>query len=739
MGRIIGIDLGTTNSVAAYWKKRHPKPIMNSSGSSLTPSVVALEQGARYVGQEGKDWRNSGSRNIVYSVKRFIGRDFDDEKTQAALGRHLSYQVRKAENGEVEIKLGDTYYSPVEISAMILEKLKKDAEQELGEEVTHAVITVPAYFSQRQKNATREAGKLAGLQVLRIINEPTAAALAFGVEENITEPEHVLVYDLGGGTFDVSILLVSKGNLEVLRIDGDNFLGGDDFDSLIMTEMLQQIQQQSGEKFSNDESIMNILKGHAEQLKINLSREEHGRAVAPGIAKSKRGSPVNLDYTLTRAQFEQMISSLIERSLDIVKRALAEEKISVDEIDRVLLVGGSTRIPLVRRRLKEMFGDKIQIDVDPMQCVALGAAVQTSIPIEWLCPYCHSMNEGTEETCGKCKKPREEDGDMPVIECGHCGKANRQGRLKCWSCNVPLGAFVEDDEEESEGDQQEIPYMRIGDITAKHLGVEALQSKQTSKDSGIKIVIPKGTGYPTFEPHTATFYTNHSGQEVIVIPVFELEQEDAKKDQWEYVGQVINDRIPPGTPEDTPVIVEMRIDGDGILTVLSYLKRMKEETLVQKSFHFSGSGKTASDGDSKALDELDVWTFILNVMANMKAISRHIREEDIEKSNKLIEEAKQMIDTKDENRAKPMIERIQAQIQAFPPQTRFLFWAYWAMEQSQLTPDDCNQLKQLINQMENAGAKGDNQLATKYMKQLAETTNSLLAKVPSNLLKGFRG
>lgn len=737
MGRIIGIDLGTTNSVAAYWKRRQPKPIVNSNGSSLTPSIVSLEQGNRYVGQEAKDRRASGSQNIIYSVKRFIGRDYNDPKAQTALDKNLSNEVRKAQNGEVEIKLGDHYYSPVEISAMILEKLKKDAEQELGEEVTHAVITVPAYFSQRQKNATREAGRLAGLTVLRIINEPTAAALAFGVEENITEPEHILVYDLGGGTFDVSILMVSTGNYEVLRIDGDNFLGGDDFDTLIIEDMLRQIKQQSGEDLSKDRVVQNILKAHAETIKIALSREEQSRSVVPGIAKNQRGAPVNLDYSLNRTRFEQMIAEFINSSIDIVKRALDQESLKPGEIDRVLLVGGSTRIPLVRKQLKNLFGDKIQIDVDPMQCVALGAAIQTAIPIEWLCANCNTVNEGMQENCSKCQQPHEkEEEDFPVIVCDACGKPNRQGRLECWSCGVKIGAAILfGDDEPEENANEGMDYIRIGDVTSKYLSVEVLSKSKT--ENVLEVIVPKGTPFPTHEPCWGELYINRAGQEIIEIPVYESENEDVEKDEWELVGRIINDKIPPGTPLGTPVIVEMNIDGDGIVTVACYLKRMKDETLVIQSLHFGGIG-AKDDSNSEILSDLGFYAFYIRYVAEYQPISKYLSSEAITQSIQLADEADKVLESKDEQRAQEILDRLKKHQETLPGQTFSLFRAHWAMEQPQVTATERNQINQTILQMESAGNQGDYDQVNKHLKQLKQSTQVLFDKLPTNLLAKHR-
>ena len=484
----------------------------------MTPSVVAYENGKRFVGQDAKDRRLSGSRNAIYSIKRFIGRDFDDPKTQQAM-KLVSYDIRKAKNGEVEVELGGKFFSPVEISAMILQQIKSDAELEFGEDVSHAVITVPAYFGQRQKNATRQAGKLAGLQVLRVINEPTAAALSFGIDESSTEPQFILVYDLGGGTFDISILMVSGSNFEVLAVDGNNFLGGDDFDNLILEHFLVRLQREYGEDFSEDDVVKSLLRGHAEQVKIQLSREESFRVVAAGIATTQQGVPVNLDQTLNRADFETLISPLIDGSIDLTKQALRHAGLSAEEIHRVLLVGGSTRIPLVRRRLKEMFGDRIEIDVDPMQCVALGAAIQTAVPIDWMCPNCNAVNEGGKTVCKGCGQAIEnDDQSQALLLCDVCGKSNRQGNQNCWNCGTSIGAVIE---YEFTSEKVKSTPLRIGDITSKYLGVEVEGSSTTDGGNRLKIIIPKGTPYPTHEPFRHELYTSQTDQTLVRMPVYE--------------------------------------------------------------------------------------------------------------------------------------------------------------------------------------------------------------------------
>lgn len=735
MGRIIGIDLGTTNSSAAYWSRRRPKPLYNTRFQSpLTPSVVAYENGKRFVGQDAKDRRLSGSKNVIYSIKRFIGRDFDDPKTQRAM-KLVSYNIRKSQNGEVEVELGGKYYSPVEISAMILQQIKADAELELGEEVSHAVITVPAYFGQRQKNATRQAGKLAGLHVLRVINEPTAAALSFGIDESRTEPQFILVYDLGGGTFDISVMMVSGGNFEVLAVDGNNFLGGDDFDNLILEQLLGHLQQEYGEDFSENEVVKSLLKGHAEQAKIQLSREESYRVVAAGIATTRQSIPVNLDLTLNRTDFETLISPLIEGSIDLTNQALRHAGLSAGEIHRVLLVGGSTRIPLVRRRLKEVFGDRIEIDVDPMQCVALGAAIQTAIPIDWMCTNCNTVNEGVDSVCKGCgQSPEKEDQSQAMLLCEACGKSNRQGNQNCWNCGSPIGAVIEF---EFASEVVEPTALRIGDITSKYLGVEVEGTATTDGQSRLKIIIPKGTPYPTHEPFRHELYTSQTDQTLIRLPVYESEEEDTPQAAWELIGTVFNDRIPPGIPANTPVIVEMRIDQDGILTVASYLKRMKEESFSKDSLHFTGHLDEDASDDEIAV--LGLYAFAMNMIGGWEGLNRFLESGQAQQALNLEKKAQETIKSRDKAQFEKVLAEIKEFVQSLPLPTWDLFLAFWAMNWPQISILERKKTEETITRMEQAAARQNFDLANQHLQQLREQINLMMAKIPSNLLKAERG
>ena len=354
MGKIIGIDLGTTNSCVAVMEGGEPTVIANSEGARTTPSVVAVTKtGERLVGQVAKRQAVANADNTIISIKRKMG---TNEK----------------------VKLGDKEYTPQEISAMILQKLKQDAESYIGEKVTQAVITVPAYFNDSQRQATKDAGKIAGLDVLRIINEPTAAALAYGLDKGENANQKILVYDLGGGTFDVSILEIGDGVFEVLSTNGDTFLGGDDFDNRIIKLLLDDFKANNGIDLSSDKMAMQRLKEAAEKAKIDLSSATTTTINLPFITADANG-PKHLEYELSRAKFNSITEDLVERTIEKAKLALKDAKLSINDVDKVIMVGGSTRIPAVVDKVKEFIGKEPFKGVNPDECVAVGAAIQGGV------------------------------------------------------------------------------------------------------------------------------------------------------------------------------------------------------------------------------------------------------------------------------------------------------------------------------------------------------------------------
>jgi molecular chaperone DnaK len=376
MGRIIGIDLGTTNSVVAVMEGGEPTVIPSAEGGRLIPSVVAVNKdGERLVGKVARNQAVVNPQNTIFSIKRFMGRKNSDKEVQEA-ETVVPYEVSAAPNGDVRVQMGDKDYSPPEISAMILQKIKADAEAYLGETVDRAVITVPAYFNDTQRNATKDAGRIAGLEVMRIINEPTAASLAYGLGEN--KNETIAVYDLGGGTFDISILEVGDGVFEVRSTNGDTFLGGDNFDERIINWMADEFKKENGIDLRQDRQALQRLKEAAEKAKIELSSTVSTDIQLPFITADASG-PKHLNMTLTRAKMESLVDDLIRRTIEPCKEALNDADLEKSEIDAVVLVGGMTRMPAIQAAVEEFFGKPPKKGVNPDEVVALGAAIQAGV------------------------------------------------------------------------------------------------------------------------------------------------------------------------------------------------------------------------------------------------------------------------------------------------------------------------------------------------------------------------
>jgi len=375
MSKIIGIDLGTTNSAVAVMEAGHPKILENAEGGRTTPSVVAISKnGERLVGQAAKRQAIINPENTIYAIKRLIGRRYQDSEVQRDI-KNLPYTIEQAGDG-IKVKMQDKYYTPQEISAMILSKLKADAEARLGEKVTEAVITVPAYFDDSQRQATKDAGKIAGLEVKRIINEPTAAALAYGFDKK--KGQQIAVYDLGGGTFDISILDISEDTVEVKATNGNTHLGGEDFDQRIINWIIDEFKKDQGIDLSKDTLALQRIKEAAEKAKIELSTLTETEINQPFITTDANG-PKHLVMKITRAQLENLVGDLVEQTIEPCKKALADAGYKVGDIEEVILVGGMTRMPMVQAKVKEFFGKEPNLSVNPDEVVALGAAVQAGV------------------------------------------------------------------------------------------------------------------------------------------------------------------------------------------------------------------------------------------------------------------------------------------------------------------------------------------------------------------------
>lgn len=377
MGKIIGIDLGTTNSAMAVMQSGKPEIIANSEGNRTTPSVVAVNKNSeRLVGQVARRQQVTNSKNTIYEVKRLIGRNFNDQEVQRDL-KLMGYEIVKAGNA-VKVKMGDKEYSPEEVSAMILAKLKADAESFTGGPVTEAVITVPAYFDDSQRQATKDAGKIAGLEVKRIINEPTAAALAYGLDKAGKADEKIAVYDLGGGTFDVSILELGDGVFEVKSTNGDTHLGGADFDRVVINYFADEFKKEHGIDISDDKAAMQRLRDEAEKAKIELSTAQEVDVNLPFLTADADG-PKHFEHKLTRAKLEDLVGDLVSKTADPCTKALKDAGLSASDIDAVVLVGGMTRMPAVQEQVKKIFGKDPMKGVNPDEVVAIGAAIQGGV------------------------------------------------------------------------------------------------------------------------------------------------------------------------------------------------------------------------------------------------------------------------------------------------------------------------------------------------------------------------
>ena len=378
MAKVLGIDLGTTNSVAAVIEAGEPTVVENAEGARLTPSVVAVNPRSdeRYIGQVAKRQSVTNPENTVFSVKRLMGRKYADKEVQGALGK-LPYKVVQASNGDAHVEMSGQAYAPPQISSFVLQKIRQDAEAKLGEKITQAVITVPAYFNDAQRQATKDAGTIAGLDVLRIINEPTASSLAYGLDKT-KEEATIAVFDLGGGTFDITILEMGEGVFEVKSTNGDTYLGGDDFDQKILEWLIQEFRQETGIDLGGDRMALQRLRDAAERAKIELSSTLETEINLPFITADASG-PQHLVKTLSRARLEQLVGSLIDQTATPCRQAITDSGLSASEIDEVILVGGMTRMPAVQEKVKAIFGKEASRSVNPDEAVALGAAIQAGV------------------------------------------------------------------------------------------------------------------------------------------------------------------------------------------------------------------------------------------------------------------------------------------------------------------------------------------------------------------------
>jgi len=591
----IGIDLGTTNSVVAYENVRgRAEVVINAANERSTKSVVGLDgKGNVLVGSVAEEQAGLRPKNTIFSVKRLMGRYFDDPNVRAVQSR-FRYQIVKSPSGdEVHLKLGDRVLSPIDISALILRKLKEDTEYRLGEPVTHAVITVPAYFSINQRMATRTAGEMAGLRVKTIINEPTAAAMAFGVERDPGAQRYVLVYDLGGGTFDISLLFVAGEVYTQLGIEGDMWLGGDDFDHAIERHVLKSIERECHVDPSSDDRFMLLLKRQAEKAKIRLSEMLTTSIVIESSFTLPDGQRGDVDLELTRRTFEDLavtdgairvegvdvdtlrcwcseldidgvygersvefsdtVRNRVKKSLLLTNKAILEAGVSREQLDHVLLVGGSTGLPLVQQMLEAQFGrERIMRQINPMECVGLGAGIAARRIQHIVCQAMVKDTAGEEKPCGEAN-------DRDASKCRRCDATLRPGQpcpeCGCWNsfdakqCVNPAGCV------------HEFRVITANNVLAKPVGI-------LTEVGAYEVIVPKGLAYPTAEPVVMSFRTARHSKHAVRIPIFhaEVAEFDPKdRNQWIGAADIKLDGIL--LPADTAVDVSVGVDSDGILDI----------------------------------------------------------------------------------------------------------------------------------------------------------------------------
>lgn len=636
MYRTLGIDLGTTNSVVAHLRRGEPEIIFNRQNQEATPSVVGSgRKGELLVGSTARSRIAIDGANVIRSVKRFMGRKFKDPQVQAAL-KEVDYKVTAGTDGDVNVWFNGRSYTPIEISAIILHRLKEDAEQRLGEPFHRAVITVPAYFGERQVAATQEAGRMAGLHVLRIINEPTAAALAYGItSDGGDEGKTVLVYDLGGGTFDISILLLVPGSVSVLGIEGDNLLGGDDFDRAITTALLEDIREEYGSDYQPDLRDRPKIASTAETVKIELSNQESSEVILPGLGAGQ----LVLETEFERSRFEELIEAQIERTIELTHKAIMQANLTVGDIDEVVLVGGSTAIPLVARRLGEVFGPRrIRRGVNPMQCVALGAAVQSALVGEVECPECRAPGDLSASNCANCAAsllggarvscpgchlpvdaeaaacpkcaqelggsggagatiPRQAPSTAVVHgdNCPRCGTPSAPGVTACELCGEPLNSAAPGNTRVASSTAAEDVGLRCASCsTVNPPGSEVCTGcgelmqvtnpfDITPKNLGIElndgrlaVIIPKNTSYPTSSPVSREFVVSGSGRQRLEVAVYEGEYEIAQ--QNELIGHLTL-RLPESLGGRMPVDVSFGLDRDRTITLSVRIQGGVEKTV----------------------------------------------------------------------------------------------------------------------------------------------------------------
>ena len=637
MGIIVGIDLGTTNSAIADLSGEDmsgvkARIIRNSENERLTPSVVAFRKGEFYIGTPALRVFPLEPKNTIISVKRLMGRAILDPEVQKMKSKYL-YEIVEPSDGtkdSVRVKLGGREYSPIDISAMILRKLKEDAERVIGKEITHAVITVPAYFSDKQREATREAGRRAGLKVMRILDEPTAAAIAYGITVEIKETKWVLVYDLGGGTFDVSILAMSAGASSVVHLEGDMWLGGDDFDQVIIDYVVERIRDEYGIDPKENHRFMAHLRLEARKAKEILSSSRVAEIIITGYLQDKTGNPIDVDFEISREWFEERIEPLVERTIFLTKKALSNQGLTPDDIDYVVMAGNATLIPKVQEAVESLFGkEKVKRIVHPKEAVAIGAAIVAAMLRGIECGKCGYINDLEAKRCEKCGKDLDLT-EKPKKTCPYCGTENSVEAERCEKCGKDLLSIPS------------------GGVAPFHYGI------QTAGDK-FNVFVRKGDPYPTPEENRIiqTFYTRYPNQRFIAIPVYggvNLEYASKNEKQGEAIAI-----LPPNLSEGTPIRIRLWLNKHGHFEVEAYLEdgtdlkpwimRGEKDQLVIEKLEEVGKLIVENEGNLSPDKKIKINELQEEVLDNMKEKNFDGALNKVNELRKIIDEPPQPPDT----------------------------------------------------------------------------------------------
>ena len=691
MGKCIGIDLGTTNTVMAIADGPQVRVLDNRENNPSTRSVVGLrrrkdKEDETLCGDVALDNWPMAPKDTIISIKRLMGRGVADPEVQKVKVNSL-YEVVEPSDGtrdSVRVVMGGEQYSPVQISAMILKKMKKDAEYRLKEDVTDAVITVPAYFSQAQKAATRRAGQEAGLQVIQILDEPTAAAIAYGMDSgDSSEPKYILVYDLGGGTFDISVLMWDRNVFVPMTLEGDMWLGGDNFDQVLVDYAVDQTKKSYSIDPKSNLRFMAMLKKTCQKAKETLSSARTADIIVSGVLQDKEGNLIDVDLTVTREQFEEMIRSLVARTMTLTEKALSSAGLEPDQVAHVLLAGNATCVPLVQQEVEKKFGtDKILRKVHPKQSVALGAARLAAVLYGKLV----------------CQAPDPSD---PQRECLH---RNERGATKCAKCGAPLGVA-----EGPAGTDELIP---PGGIAPFPYGIQTAGDKYN-------VFINKNDPFPTPEENRTpqTFYTRMPNQRIIMIPVYggeNLQKASTNEKQGEAVAI-----LPTGLPKGTPVRIRVWLDPDGVFDLSAHL----EDGTDLKPWIMKG------EADAKALASLQEVDQQFELVEHELTGDEHDEVESVRNAafddmrGKRFEEAKQRA----EEFKKRLEERKKSQDPLVRKAENFVRYTHFVLDRYGwlLDPSKAFQLNQLMDQVHEAMRNGDRKVLEEKVNELDRATDHL--------------